>query len=149
MLNFLKEEGIRPDLIRAIEEFRLSHDLESSLAYRVPRPRYLYYGNEVWEQALTALLCGEHLLLVGPKATGKNVFSQNLAAVFARPGWDIPLYINTDAQTLIGSDTFENGRVVFRRGPITECAVPGGFGILDEINMTKSRSMERPGSSPP
>lgn len=141
MLDFLKEEGIRPDLIREIEEFRLGHELEPSLSYRVPRPRYLYYGTQIWEQALTALLCGEHLLLVGPKATGKNVFSQNLAAVFARPGWDIPLYINTDAQTLIGTDTFENGRVVFRRGPITECAVHGGFGILDEINMAKNEAL--------
>lgn len=141
MLEFLREEGIREDLIQEVDAFRTSHDLDQAARYRVPRPKYLYYGNEVWEQALTALLCGENLLLVGPKATGKNVFSQNLAAVFGRPGWDIPLYINTDAQTLIGTDTFENGQVVFRRGPITECAVHGGFGILDEINMAKNEAL--------
>ena len=32
-----------------------------------------------------ALLCGEHLLLAGPKATGKNVLAEDLAALFGRP----------------------------------------------------------------
>jgi len=39
---------------------------------RIPQPRYHYYGKEVWEAAIAALLCGENLLLAGSKATGKN-----------------------------------------------------------------------------
>ena len=61
-------------------------------------------------------------MLDGPKATGKNVLAQNLAMAFARPQWDISLYINTDASSLIGSDTFENGEVKLRKGPILNCA---------------------------
>ncbi len=141
MLNFLKEEGIRESLIREVARFRDANGVSPDLDYRIPRPRFLYYGADIWEQAITALLCGENLLLVSPKATGKNVLAENLAAAFGRPSWDISFHINTDSSSLIGTDTFENGRVVQRHGPIYECAVHGGFGVLDEINMAKNESI--------
>lgn len=141
MLDFLRKEGISENLINEIDKFRKFYKLDMDMNYRIPNPKYYYFGNDVWEQAITALICGENLLLVGPKATGKNVLSQNLAMAFGRPSWDISFYVNTDSSTLIGTDTFENGKVTFRHGPIYECAVKGGFGILDEINMAKNESL--------
>lgn len=141
MLTFLRQEGIGEDIIREIEAFRALYPLDEASAYRVPEPSYRYYGKEIWEMALTALLSGENLLLVGPKATGKNVLAENLAAVFCRPEWDISFYLNTDAASLIGTDTFRNGEVTLRHGPIYQCAEMGGFGILDEINMAKNESL--------
>ena len=141
MLEFLKREGIKRDILQEIEEFRSIYPLEDSTHYRVPTPTYRYYGKEIWEKALTALLSGENLLLVGPKATGKNVLAENLAAVFSRPEWDISFYLNTDAASLIGTDTFRNGEVTLRHGPIFQCAEMGGFGVLDEINMAKNESL--------
>ena len=141
MLEFLKQEGIKRDILQEIEEFRSIYPLEDSTHYRVPTPTYRYYGKEIWEKALTALLSGENLLLVGPKATGKNVLAENLAAVFSRPEWDISFYLNTDAASLIGTDTFRNGEVTLRHGPIYQCAEMGGFGVLDEINMAKNESL--------
>lgn len=137
MLDFLRQEGINENIISRIEEFRSTYPMKGELSYRVPKPKYRYYGSEVWEAAITALLSGENLLLVGPKATGKNVLAENLAAVFGRPGWDISFYLNTDAASLIGTDTFKNGEVTLRHGPIFQCAENGGFGVLDEINMAK------------
>ncbi len=141
MLNFLREEGIDKNLVGQIEEFQKSYKLNSDKKYRIPVPKYNYYGKDIWEQAITALLCGENLLLVGPKATGKNVLAENLAVAFQRPSWDISFHINTDSLSLIGTDTFKNGQVIFRRGPVYECAVNGGFGVLDEINMAKNESI--------
>ena len=141
MLDFLKNEGVSPKILSEIEAFRAKYPTERKLANRIPVPRYLYYGKDVWEEALTALLCGENLLLVGPKATGKNVLAENLAAVFARPSWDVSFYINTDAATLLGTDTFHDGEVTLRKGPIYQCAEFGGFGVLDEINMAKNESL--------
>ena len=141
MLDFLLQEGIDENIIRRIKEFRAAYPVNGELSYRVPKPKYRYYGSEVWEEAVTALLSGENLLLVGPKATGKNVLAENLAAVFGRPGWDISFYLNTDAASLIGTDTFKNGEVTLRRGPIYQCAENGGFGVLDEINMAKNESL--------
>ena len=141
MLEFLRQEGVSERIVREIEHFRSQWPAQGSLADRVPVPRYLYYGKDVWEEAATALLCGENLLLAGPKATGKNVLAENLAAAFGRPSWDLSFYINTDAATLLGTDTFANGAVSLRKGPIYRCAEEGGFGILDEINMAKNESL--------
>lgn len=141
MLDFLRAEGIGESVISRIEEFRRLYPTPEEQRYRVPKPKFHYYGKEIWLKALTALLSGENLLLVGPKATGKNVLAENLAAVFDRPAWDVSFYLNTDAASLIGTDTFKNGEVTLRHGPITQCAEYGGFGVLDEINMAKNESL--------
>lgn len=141
VLAFLKEEGVNPHLIQEIQDFRSMYPAEEDMKSRILKPRYLYYGKEIWEEAIAALLCGENLLLTGPKATGKNVFAENLAAAFGRPSWNISLSINTDAASLIGSDTFQNGEVAFREGPVSRSARLGGFGVLDEINMAKNEAL--------
>ena len=140
MLDFLRREGIDENLIAEVERFRRENPVTGDLR-RIPKPHFYYYGKEIWQKALTALLAGENILLVGPKATGKNVLAENLSAVFQRPQWDISFYLNTDAASLIGTDTFRNGEVVLREGPITQCAKAGGFGVLDEINMAKNESL--------
>jgi len=141
MLDFLRQEGIDEKIIKRIEAFREQYPVPAEDEYRVSVPKYRYYGTDIWNKALTALLAGENILLVGPKATGKNVLAENLSAVFMRPEWDISFYLNTDAASLIGTDTFKDGQVSFRQGPIYRCAVQGGFGILDEINMAKNESL--------
>lgn len=141
MLEFLLSQGIDQNIIDEIKDFRNKYPSKEEHKRRIPVPKYKYYGTDVWKMALTALLAGENILLVGPKATGKNVLAENLAAVFGRPQWDISFYLNTDAASLIGADTFKNGEVSLRRGPIYKCAEEGGFGVLDEINMAKNESL--------
>ena len=142
ILEFLRDEGVSADIIAEVKKFRDTYpEADALLQRRIPDPRYLYYGKDIWEEAITAILCGENLLLVGPKATGKNVLAENLATVFGRPSWNVSFYINTDAATLLGTDTFENGAVTLRKGPIYQCAEVGGFGVLDEINMAKNESL--------
>ena len=141
MFQFLQEEGVSPQIIQGIKDFRAAHRLEGNEGERIPVPRYRYYGPRIWEQAAAALLCGQNLLLVGQKASGKNVLAENLAAVFGRPIWDISCHVNTDADSLIGTDTFRNGQVEFRPGPVYRCATEGGFGVLDEINMAKNEAL--------
>ncbi|MDO5413025.1 MAG: MoxR family ATPase [bacterium] len=141
MLDFLRQEGINENIIGRVEAFRRSYPVSPEDEYRVSQPKYRYYGTDIWNKALTALLAGENILLVGPKATGKNVLAENLSAVFRRPEWNVSFYLNTDAASLIGADTFKDGKVSFRQGPIYKCAARGGFGILDEINMAKNESL--------
>ena len=137
----LQAEGVDPALLEEASRYRARHPVSPEAAERVPQPRYLYYGKEVWESAVSALLCGQHLLLSGPKATGKNVLAENLAAVFGRPLWDVSMYINVDAAALIGTDTLREGQVVFREGPVSRCARVGGFGVLDEVTMAKNEAL--------
>lgn len=137
----LEQEGIDRALLEAIRAFRAEHPVAPEAQGRLIRPKLLYYGRDVWQAAATALLCGEHLLLSGPKATGKNVLAENLAAVFGRPVWNVSMYVNIDAASLIGADTLEKGQVVFREGPVCQCARLGGFGVLDEVNMAKNEAL--------
>lgn len=137
----LQDEGIDMALLDEIRHFRSQYPAAPEAEARIPVPRFLYYGKEIWESAAAALLCGEHLLLAGPKATGKNVLAENLAAVFGRPNWDVSMYVNVDAASLIGADTLKDGKVVFREGPICQCARLGGFGVLDEVNMAKNEAL--------
>ena len=141
MLEKLRELGIRDDLIDEIKKFRESYPAEKSYEARIPKLEQFYYGKDVWEQAITAILCGQNLLLVGHKATGKNLFAENLAGVFMRPRWDVSFHVNMDAASLIGMDTFCDGEVTFRPGPVYTAAKTGGFTVLDEINMAKSEAM--------
>ena len=137
----LEQEGIDRGLLEAIRAFRAEHPVPQEAQGRLIRPKLLYYGREVWQAAATALLCGENLLLSGPKATGKNVLAENLAAAFGRPVWNMSMYVNIDAASLIGADTLKEGEVVFREGPVCQCARLGGFGVLDEVNMAKNEAL--------
>ena len=141
LMQFLREEGISEDVLHEVHEYVVPHPVSDAMKQRIPVPHFMYYGVNVWEDALCALLCGKNILLVGEKATGKNVLCENLAYVFQRPSWDISFHVNMDAASLIGTDSFENGKVVFREGPVYRCALNGGFGILDEINMAKNEAL--------
>lgn len=141
LIEFLEHEGISADLVEEVQHYADSHAVKEELKSRIPVPHFHYYGNKIWEEALAALLCGKNLMLAGEKATGKNVLAENLAAVFGRPAWDISFHVNMDAASLIGLDTFHDGRVTFRPGPVYCCAENGGFGILDEINMARNEAL--------
>lgn len=134
----LREQGINPYILEEIQAFREKYPAAPELKNRISAPELPYYGKEVFEMAAAALLEGEHLLLTGSKATGKNILAENLAYVFGRPAYNISFHVNTDSSSLIGTDTFQNQEVRLRKGPVYLCGENGGFGIFDEINMAKN-----------
>ena len=134
----LKDQGVNPYILDEIRRFREKYPVEPQLKERVSLPEIPYYGREIFEMAASALLEGEHLLLTGSKATGKNILAENLAYVFGRPAYNISFHVNTDSSSLIGTDTFRNQEVQLRKGPVYLCGENGGFGIFDEINMAKN-----------
>lgn len=129
---------LNPNLQARINNFRSMYPTEQEAISRITKPSMPFYGTDILEKAVTALLEGENLLLCGDKATGKNVLAENLAWIFGRPIYNISFHVNTDSSSLIGTDTFKNNEVQLRKGPIYQCAQYGGFGILDEINMAKN-----------
>ena len=134
----LEEQGISGHILEELMEFRRENDTGDAAEERCIRPQIPFFGKEVLEMAIAALLAGENVLLCGGKATGKNILAENLAWLFRRPTYNISFHVNTDSSTLIGTDTFRNNEVQLREGPIIQCAKTGGFGILDEINMAKN-----------
>ena len=137
-LQFLEEQDISPTLLAQVEAFREEYPVDEAALQRVNRPNIPFYGKEILEMAMAALLQGSNLLLSGAKATGKNILAENLAWIFGRPSYNISFNVNTDSSTLIGTDTFRNNQVELRKGSVYRCAEEGGFGIFDEINMAKN-----------
>ena len=135
---FLRRQGVNEKLIQDLERYAATYPVEEEVKNRVNKPDIPFYGKEILEMSVAALLQGENLLLTGAKATGKNVLAENLAWMFGRPVYNISFHVNTGSEELIGTDTFRNNEVQLRRGSISRCAQYGGFGILDEINMAKN-----------
>ena len=77
MLDFLRHEGIDAQIIKRIEDFRNTYPVSAEMAGRVPAPKYHYYGKDVWEKALTALISGEYCLV---DSLGKLFLTKNKAA---------------------------------------------------------------------
>ncbi len=137
-LKFLREQGVDDLLISKVEAFRREYPVRQAARERVVQPSIPFYGKEILEMAMAALLEGSNLLLSGAKATGKNILAENLAWIFGRPVYNISFNVNTDSSSLIGTDTFRDNEVQLRKGSVYRCAEDGGFGILDEINMAKN-----------
>lgn len=136
--GYLEQQEIDPGLIADVAAFRERYEVDASVQDRVLTPEMLFYGKDILEMSIAALLQGDNLLLSGAKATGKNVLCETLAWLFGRPSYDISFHVNTDSASLIGTDTFVNNEVQLRKGPVYQCAENGGFGILDEVNMAKN-----------
>lgn len=138
MIDFLRNEGVDESLIQSLISFRNYYADKKNDPERIVKPRFRYFGKEIWNMCIAALLEGNHLLISGPKATGKNVLAENLAYAFQRPSWTVSFHSGTDSSFLIGTDTFTDNQVTLRKGSVYECAEYGGFGIFDEINMAKN-----------
>lgn len=142
MKDYLVSQKVPTETIKGIVEFRREHKFDNDeLLDRVVKPQTLYRGGEVLNAAIMALLDGQNVLLQGSKATGKNVLCNVLSFLFGRPQWDVAFHVNMDAASLIGSETYKGGEVVFNPGALYECGLHGGFGVLDEINMAKNEAV--------
>lgn len=137
-MQYLEMQEINPVLIREVRKFREIYQVADEVKHRVVVPVMPFYGKEILEMGIAALLQKENLLLTGSKATGKNVLAENLAWIFGRPSYNVSFHVNMGSADLIGTDTFEDNRVKLRKGSIYQCAQYGGFGVLDEINMAKN-----------
>ena len=137
-LDFLRQQNVSESLLKDIEEFRKQYPVEDDMRVRIPNPPIPFYGKDILEMSIAALLKGENLLLSGGKATGKNILAVNLAYIFGRPSYNISFHVNVDSAALVGTDTFIDNEVRLRKGMVTLCAENGGFGVFDEINMAKN-----------
>ena len=90
---------MRESLYKEIEKFKNSWPVEEQAKSRVRKPDMPFYGEEILEMAVSAILAGENLLLCGDKATGKNILAENLAWLFGRPVYNISFHVNTDSST--------------------------------------------------
>ena len=134
-LDFLKQQNVSESLIKDVDNFRKQFPLDENMKRRVPNPPIPFYGKEILEMSIAALLKGENLLLSGGKATGKNILAENLAYIFGRPSYNISFHVNVDSAALVGTDTFIDNEVRLRKGMVTLCAENGGLGTSCSLRL--------------
>ena len=118
VLQYLEMQKVNQALIHDVERFRENYPVEREAEYRVIEPSMPFFGKEILEMSIAALLQQQNLLLTGAKATGKNVLAENLAWIFGRPSYNISFHVNIGSAELIGTDTFEDNQVKLRKGSI-------------------------------
>ncbi len=72
IIQFLENESVDSALLDGVREYTEKYPVKEELKERIPRPDCPYYGKEVWEKALSAILTVKNLLLTGPRATGRT-----------------------------------------------------------------------------
>ena len=71
VFDIIEHLQIRPELKESILEFRKQYPVEPQFQSRIPVPSNIYYGTDIWEKAVTALLCGKIFCLSVIKPPGK------------------------------------------------------------------------------
>lgn len=52
LMQFLREEGISDDVLHKVHEYVVSHPVSDAMKQRIPVPHFMYYGVNVWEDAM-------------------------------------------------------------------------------------------------
>ena len=129
IIDNYRSQGVSEIYLKEIDKIRENSEISPNVVV----PDTVFIGKSVLEKAIVSLLNGNNIILVGNKASGKNVLADNMAFVFGREPFTMSFNSEMGAKDLIG-EFFNDGKE-FRDGPIAKCAKLGGFGILDEINM--------------
>ena len=65
--EYLLSQGIRAEMIAAVNAFRATYDVDSAVAERIACPSMPFFGKETLEMAIAAILQESNLLLSGGK----------------------------------------------------------------------------------
>ena len=104
---------MREDLKIRLERFREQNAVDEAVRGRIVRPAVEFIGDEILEQAVSALLQGENLLLCGGKATGKNILADNLAWLKYDLGWLLPTVMIVISVGMLCTELTETAAGVF------------------------------------
>ena len=92
--------------------------------------------------ALIALDAGQNIFLSGPAGTGKTSFAKQLAARFGRPFVRISCNDRTDAPTLVGQPSLENGSTGWEDGQLVKAIrKPSTVVLIDEPSAAMAGAM--------
>lgn len=87
VFDIIEHLQIRPELKESILEFRKQYPVEPQFQSRIPVPSNIYYGTDIWEKAVTALLCGKSCRRIRKTAVGCIVSCQYGCCISDRYGY--------------------------------------------------------------
>ena len=83
--SYLKQQKIDAGLIYDVQAFRERYETEAEVQERIAMPDMLYYGKEILEMSIAALLQEENLLLSGARQQEKIFFARHFPGCLGGP----------------------------------------------------------------
>jgi len=96
--------------------------------------QYVEDDQQVLHDVIIDINAGNNVLLIGPKASGKNTLIETLATLYTRRIREIQCNAYTDLEALLGSATLKASEVVFEPSELVLAMEQGDFVVLDEVN---------------
>ena len=99
--------------------------------------QYVQDDQQVLHDVIIDINAGNNILLVGPKASGKNTLIETLGHLYTRRIREVQCNAYTDLEALLGSATLKSSdqlEVVFEPSELILAMEQGDFVVLDELN---------------
>lgn len=96
--------------------------------------QYVDQDGQVLHDVIIDINAGNNVLLIGPKASGKNTLIETLAKLYTRRIREIQCNAYTDLEALLGSATLKESTLVFEPSELVQAMEVGDFIVLDELN---------------
>ena len=138
-MEFLEQEHISPALLDGVRAYRAQYPAEPALQGRIRSRAIIIMGKRSGRPPSPR--CSAARTCCSPSRRPARTYWPKIWRRPSAAPRDVSFHVSMDAAGLIGMDTFENGQVTFRPGPVYLCAKHGGFGVLDEINMAKNEAL--------
>ena len=75
--DFLRDEGISPELIQEVQEFSAAHPVKDELKGRIPVPHFYYYGKKCGRK-LWQHFCVERIYCLQVKKPREKMYLQKI-----------------------------------------------------------------------
>ena len=80
IIDNYRSQGVSEIYLKEIDKIRENSEISPNVVV----PDTVFIGKSVLEKAIVSLINGNNIILVGNKASGKNVLADNMAFVFGR-----------------------------------------------------------------
>ena len=80
--DFLRDEGISPELIQEVQEFSATHPVKEGLKGRIPVPHFYYYGKKCGRK-LWQHFCVERIYCLQVKKPREKMYLQKIWLQFS------------------------------------------------------------------
>lgn len=107
LVDYLKSQDIDDRFIKTINAWRREHAL-SIKDPLYPRLRTPFIGGTQLKLALAALMAGHHIMLEGPKGSGKNTLAETCAFILGAPLSEVQGHRHMDSDGLVGHEVFKS-----------------------------------------
>lgn len=86
----------------------------------------------------SAVICGFHVMLMGPRGTGKTTAIKSLAARSGKRLHVIQVHADFTTEELRGEPGLADGNSTFQHSPVVDAAEQGDWVLLDEANLGRA-----------